>query len=81
MIKIISFLEEHIEKIILAVVGLLCLWLLAAPPIDPLPRVLFSPSVVSYGNRNFIPGAIDKAEAGPAAITCDTGAEQSCPYA
>ncbi|MCX5637493.1 MAG: hypothetical protein NTX52_07350, partial [Planctomycetota bacterium] len=52
MIKIVSFFEEHIEKVILAVVGLVCLWLLVT-------RVLFSPNVVSYSNKNFSPGSID----------------------
>jgi hypothetical protein len=59
MIKIVSFFEEHIEKVVLAIVGLVCLWLLVAPPIDPLPRVLFSPNAVSCDNRKFSPGSID----------------------
>jgi len=52
MNKILSFLEEHIEKIILVIVGLVCVWLL-------ITRVLFSPNVVSFDNRNLSPSAID----------------------
>jgi hypothetical protein len=52
MNKIITFLEEHVEKIILVIVGLVCVWLL-------ITRVLFSPNVVSYDNGKFSPGAID----------------------
>ncbi|MHC4190699.1 MAG: hypothetical protein ACYSUB_13660 [Planctomycetota bacterium] len=52
MNKIITFLEEHIEKIILVIVGLVCVWLL-------ITRVLFSPNMVSYRDGKFSPGAID----------------------
>ena len=52
MNKIINFLEENVEKIILVVVGLVCIWLL-------ITRVLFSPNMVSYDNGRFSPGAID----------------------
>ena len=47
-----SFFEEHVEKIILVIVGLLCAWLL-------ITRVILSPNTVSYNNRNFSPSAID----------------------
>lgn len=47
-----SFFEEHVEKIILVVVGLICVWLLIA-------RVLFSPNVVAYNEGKFSPSAID----------------------
>ena len=47
-----NFFDEHIEKIVLAVVGLVCLWLL-------ITRVLFSPNVVSYNGKKFSPGGID----------------------
>jgi len=47
-----NFFEEHIEKIVLVVVGLVCIWLF-------LTRVLFSPNVVIYDNKKFSPGAID----------------------
>ncbi len=46
------FFEEHIEKIVFAIVGLVCVWLF-------LTRVLFSPNVVIYDNRKFSPGNID----------------------
>ena len=55
MIKISSigsFFEEHIEKIILVVVGLVCAFLL-------ITRVILSPNMVSYDNRNFSPSTID----------------------
>ena len=52
MNRIINFLEEHVEKIILVIVGLVCVWLL-------ITRVLFSPNMVSYDNEKFSPGAID----------------------
>jgi hypothetical protein len=48
-----NFFEEHIEKIVLVVVGLVCIWLF-------LTRVLFSPNVVIYDNKKFSPGAIDE---------------------
>ncbi|MGA1979212.1 MAG: hypothetical protein ABSG99_01420 [Sedimentisphaerales bacterium] len=47
-----NFFEEHIEKIILAAVGLVCLWLFVT-------RVLFSPDYVEYDNDKFDSGAID----------------------
>jgi hypothetical protein len=55
MIKISSiggFFEEHVEKIILVIVGLVCAWLL-------ITRVILSPNTVSYDKRNFSPGTID----------------------
>jgi len=52
MNKIVGFLEEHVEKIILIVAGLVCVWLL-------LTRVIFSPNVVSYEDRTFSPGSVD----------------------
>ncbi len=47
-----NFFEEHIEKIVLAVVGLVCVILFFT-------RVLFSPNVVIYDNKKFGPGNID----------------------
>ena len=47
-----NFFEEHIEKIVLAVVGLVCIWLF-------LTRVLFSPNYVEYKGGKFSPGNID----------------------
>ncbi|MCJ7777619.1 MAG: hypothetical protein MUP16_04825 [Sedimentisphaerales bacterium] len=51
--KIGSFLEGHIEKIVLALAGLVCLWLL-------ITRILISPNAVSYDNSRFGPSKIDK---------------------
>jgi hypothetical protein len=50
--KITSVLEQHVEKIILGVVGIICIWLL-------ITRVLFSPNVATIDNRKFSPGEID----------------------
>ena len=47
-----NFFEGHIEKIVWAIVGLVCFWLL-------ITRVLFSPNYVSYDNKKFGPGDID----------------------
>jgi hypothetical protein len=47
-----NFFEEHIEKIVLAVVGLGCLWLL-------ITRVLFSPIHIEYDNEKVDPRTID----------------------
>ena len=51
--KIGSLLEEHIEKVVLAVVGLVCIWLM-------ITRVLISPNVVAYNNAKYSPREIDK---------------------
>ncbi len=51
--KVGYFLEEHIEKIVFAVVGLVCIWLLIF-------RVLISPNAVSYGGEKFSPSEVDK---------------------
>jgi len=48
-----NFFEEHAEKIVLAIVGLICVWLLAT-------RVLFSPNNVEYEGRKFSCGKIDE---------------------
>jgi hypothetical protein len=55
MIKISSigsFFEEHVEKIILVIVGIVCALLL-------ITRVILSPNTVSWDDRNFSPSAID----------------------
>jgi len=52
MDKIIRFFEEHVEKMVLVVVGILCAWLLIA-------RVIFSPNSVSWDGRNLSPSAVD----------------------
>ena len=51
--KIIALFEEHVEKIILGVVVLVCIWL-------ALTFVLLSPNKVTYENKNYGPGTIDK---------------------
>ncbi len=51
--KIGSFFEEHIEKMILTVVGLACAWLL-------ITRVILSPNEVAYEGKNLSPAAIDE---------------------
>ncbi len=47
-----SFFEEHVEKIILVIVGLVCAFLL-------ITRVILSPNMVSYDDENFSPSTID----------------------
>ncbi len=50
--QIIDILERQVEKIVLALVLIICLWILFT-------KVIFSPNVVSYQNRKFGPGEID----------------------
>jgi len=50
--KIGSFFEEHIEKIVLGLVGLVCIWLFKT-------LVLFSPNTVPYEKKQFSPSEID----------------------
>ena len=47
-----NFFERYIEKIVLAVVGIVCAWLL-------ITHVLFSPNKIEYDNRKFAAGRID----------------------
>jgi hypothetical protein len=47
-----NFFEKHVEKIVMGVVGLVCLWLL-------ITRVLLGPVYVEYDNEKFNPRAID----------------------
>ena len=47
-----NFFEEHIEKMVLAIVGLVCVWLL-------ITRILISPNAISYDNDKFSSGDID----------------------
>ena len=47
-----NFFEEHVEKMVLAVAGLLCLWVLVT-------RAILSPNTVSFGQKKFVPGKID----------------------
>ncbi len=51
-IKGLDFLEQHIEKIILVIVGIVCLWLL-------LSKVVISPNYVAYDGKKFTPGELD----------------------
>lgn len=50
--KIGSFFEEHVEKIVLIIVGLICAWIL-------ITRVILSPNQVTYNDNTFSPGSID----------------------
>ncbi|MBN2456696.1 MAG: hypothetical protein JXB29_09215 [Sedimentisphaerales bacterium] len=47
-----NFFEEHIEKLVLAAVGLVCIWLLFT-------RVVINPNRVSYQGQTFNSGEID----------------------
>ncbi len=51
-IKIGSFFEEHIDKMVLIVVGLVCAWLL-------ITRVILSPNQVTYNGTKYSPSSID----------------------
>jgi hypothetical protein len=50
--KVGSFFEGHIEKVVLGVVGLVCIWLFKT-------FVLFSPNTVPYEKKEFSPSEID----------------------
>lgn len=52
MIKGGNFLENHIEKIVLGAVGIVCIWLVVAD-------VVISPNHIKYSNEKFGPGDID----------------------
>jgi len=47
-----NFFEQHIEKMVLAIVGVVCLWLLVT-------RVLISPNKVLYNGKKFAASEID----------------------
>ncbi len=47
-----NFFEEHIEKMVFAIIGIVSLWLLVT-------RVLISPNYVEFDNKEFSPGKID----------------------
>jgi hypothetical protein len=47
-----NFFEEHIEKMVFAIIGIVSLWLL-------ITRVLISPNYVEFDNKKFSPGKID----------------------
>ena len=50
--KIGNFFEQYIDKAILGIIGLVCVWLLVT-------HIVFSPNVISYDNKKFGPGGID----------------------
>ena len=51
--KIGKLCENHVEKIVLAIAGIISAWLLFT-------GVVFSPDVVQYENKSFTPGQIDE---------------------
>ncbi len=51
--KIGRFCEDHVEKIVLVLVSVVCGWLFFT-------RVIFSPNAVTFDNRDFSPGQIDQ---------------------
>jgi hypothetical protein len=51
--KIGQFCENHVEKLVLGVVGAVCVWLFFT-------RVIFSPNVVVVDRGKFTPGQIDR---------------------
>lgn len=52
--KIGRFCENHVEKIVLVIVGVFCAWLFFT-------RVIFSPNGVPYDGKTYSPGQIDAA--------------------
>ncbi len=50
--KIGRFCENHVEKIVLVVIGVFCAWLFFT-------RVIFSPNSVPYDGKTYSPGQID----------------------
>lgn len=48
-----NFFEEHVEKIVLGIVGAVCLWLL-------ITRVVISPNVVEYENKKLSASKVDE---------------------
>jgi hypothetical protein len=48
-----NFFEEHVEKIVLGIVGAVCLWFL-------ITRVVLSPNVVEYENKKLSASRIDE---------------------
>ena len=51
--KIGHFCENHVEKIVLVMAGVISVWLFFT-------RVIFSPNVVTLQGKNFTPGQIDQ---------------------
>ena len=52
MDKILRFLEEHVEKIVLGIVALVCIWPFVM-------YVVISPNTVTFDRETYTPGAID----------------------
>jgi len=52
MDKILAFLEDHVEKMVLGIVLIISIWLIVT-------RVVLNPNAVSYNSQNLSPGAID----------------------
>jgi len=52
--KIGRFCENHVEKIVLVIVGAFCIWLFFT-------KVIFSPNGVPYDGKTYSPGQIDAA--------------------
>ena len=52
MDRILGFLEDHFEKVVLTVVGAVCLWLLAT-------QVVLDPNAVEFDGRRLNPGEVD----------------------
>ena len=50
--KGINFFEKHIEKMVLGIAGVVCLWFLVT-------QVLLSPNYIEYDDEKFGPGEID----------------------
>ncbi|MFA5423161.1 MAG: hypothetical protein WC374_04830 [Phycisphaerae bacterium] len=48
-----NFISEHIEKIILPIIGIFCLWVLFT-------RVIITPNSVDYQGRKYAPGQVDE---------------------
>ena len=59
-----NFFEKHVEKMVLGVVGLVCLWLLVT-------HVLMSPNVVVVDRKPLNPGRIDPYVSKQAAYLAD----------
>jgi len=47
-----NFFEEHVEKMVLALIGLVCIWLM-------ITRVVISPNKIQYNGEELGPGKID----------------------
>ncbi len=74
--KASDFFERHIEKVVLGIVGLVCIWLFST-------RVLFSPNVVVYEKKRFSPSEIDpyiRDEARNIEVALKQPAESEPPY-